>query len=124
MGRKIQGSKQKAFRILEILINKKADNPVILDLREQTYFCDYFIICSASSQRQVKAIYEEVIKSSRKNKIRIHHYEDDPSLRWFLLDYGDVVLHIFDEEARNFYQLERLWKNAKRVRIPKNFKSS
>lgn len=111
--------RQKALKILGFALEKKASDPVILDVRDFALLSDFFIICSADSQRQAKAIFENVISLSKKNKIDVHHKEDDLSSRWFLIDYFDVVIHIFDHEARNFYALENLWREAKKISIPK-----
>jgi ribosome-associated protein len=112
-------SKDKAARIVEIALDKKANNPVILDVRGLCNICDYFIICSAESSRQVKAICEGVIKQCKKDKIGVVHKEKDELARWILVDFSDIVLHVFDEETRAFYNLEYLWREAKKVTIPK-----
>lgn len=114
-------SRQKAIKILEFALNKKAQKPVILDLRRVSNLCDYFVICSGDSPLQVRAIYEEVVRLAKKNSIDIHHTEEDQLSHWLLIDFFDVVLHIFLEEVRNFYGIEHLWKEAKKVRIEKKF---
>ena len=111
--------KDKALKILSFALQKKAKDPVIIDIRNLSHFCDYFILCSGTSQRHVRAIYGEVVKSSKKNKIDIHHCEDDSSSSWLLVDYFDIIIHIFTEESREFYGIERLWREAKRIRILK-----
>jgi len=117
---KVLAGRQKALKILTFALQKKAENPLIIDINGLSYFCDYFVVCSGTSQRHARAIYEEVIKSSKRNKIDIHHCEDDNSSSWLLVDYFDVIMHIFTEESRKFYEIERLWREAKKVRIPKN----
>lgn len=112
-------SREKAIKILEFVLKKKAQKPLILDLRNVSNLCDYFVVCSGDSPPQVRAIYEEVIRLSKKNSIDIHHTEEDEFSHWLLIDFFDVVLHIFLEEIRNFYGIERLWKEAKRVRLTK-----
>jgi len=112
--------REKALRILGFALNKKAKDPVIIDIRGLSHFCDYFVLCSGTSQRHVRAIYEEVIKFSKKNRIDIHHCENDTSSSWLLVDYFDIIMHIFTEESRKFYGIERLWREAKRIRVPKN----
>ncbi|OPX30219.1 MAG: ribosome silencing factor [Candidatus Omnitrophica bacterium 4484_171] len=118
LGKTITG-KEKALKILSFALGKKAQDPIIIDIRSLSHFCDYFILCSGTSQRHARAIYEEVIKSSKKNKIGIHHCENDSSSSWLLVDYYDIIMHIFTEESREFYGIERLWREAKRIRIPK-----
>jgi len=95
---------------------------VILDVSKFFSLYDYFVICSAETGRQVRAIYEEVEKSCKENHIDIHHCEDDHACRWILVDLFDVLLHIFVDEARDFYNLEYLWRDAKKVCAPKKRK--
>lgn len=113
-------SNKKVFKILEFILQKKAENPVILELKKISHFCDYFIICSGTTERHVRAIYEDAIIFSKKNKIKIHHAENDSGGRWLLIDYFDIILHIFNEESRSFYGIERLWREAKKIRLPKS----
>lgn len=100
---------------------KKAFNLVALDLREIASFTDFFIIASANNQRQVQAISDEIdeqLKKQLKTKaIRIEGYN---SAEWVLMDYGDFIVHIFEQKAREFYDLERLWRDARKVEIPEN----
>jgi ribosome-associated protein len=109
----------KALKLVDFVLSKKAKDPLILDLRRVSNLCDYFVICSGETSKQVRAVYEEVIKKCYENKIDIHHCEDDSSGQWLLIDLFDVILHIFIDEARSFYNLEYLWKEAKRLRIVK-----
>jgi ribosome-associated protein len=99
--------------------DKKAANMVALDLRPVASFTEFFVICSAANQRQVQAIADEISEQLKKqlkhNPIRVEGYN---AAEWVLLDYGDFVFHIFDKEARDFYDLERLWRDATRVDIP------
>ncbi|CAN5644557.1 hypothetical protein BH18ACI1_BH18ACI1_13420 [soil metagenome] len=100
---------------------KKAFDMVALDLREIASFTEFFIIVSGANQRQVQAISDEIneqLKKQLKTKaIRIEGYS---SAEWILLDYGDFIVHIFEKEARDFYDLQRLWRDAKKVEIPNN----
>jgi len=99
--------------------DKKAEKMVALDLRTVASFTEYFVICSASNQRQVQAIADEISEQLKKqlkqSPVRIEGYN---AAEWVLLDYGDFVFHIFDKEARDFYDLERLWRDSIRVDIP------
>jgi ribosome-associated protein len=101
---------------------KKAVNMVGLDLREIASFTEYFFIASGMNQRQVQAIADEISEQLkqqlRRRAVRIEGYN---SAEWVLLDYGDFVVHLFDKEARDFYDLERLWRDARRVEIPASF---
>ena len=100
---------------------KKALDMVALDLREIASFTEFFIICSGANQRQVQAISDEIneqLKKQLKTKaIRIEGYN---AAEWILLDYGDFIVHIFEKEARDFYDLQRLWRDASKVEIPKD----
>ncbi|MFA8342415.1 MAG: ribosome silencing factor [Rhodothermaceae bacterium] len=99
-------------RIANIIFTKKGYDVKILDLQELTTIADYFVVCSADSDVQVKAIADEVDKVLRKNGIKCYHKEGYDALQWILLDYFDVVVHIFHKEAREFYSLEKLWGDA------------
>ena len=104
--------------------DKKAVNMIALDLREIASFTEFFIIASGTNQRQVQAIADEINeqlkKKLRRRPVRIEGYN---SAEWVLLDYGDFVFHLFDKEAREFYDLERLWRDARRVEIPTDISS-
>ena len=118
--KKTLAGKEKALKILRFALKKKAKDPVVIDISGIAHFCDYFVLCSGTSPRHTRAIYEEIIKSSKKNNIDIHHCEEDSSSSWLLVDYFDIIVHIFTEESRKFYDIERLWREAKKVRIPKS----
>ncbi|MEJ7624912.1 MAG: ribosome silencing factor [Pyrinomonadaceae bacterium] len=99
--------------------DKKAVGLVALDLREITSFTEFFIIASGTNQRQVQAIADEINEQLKKQltlkPVRVEGYS---SAEWVLLDYGDFVVHLFNGEAREFYDLARLWRDAGRVEIP------
>jgi ribosome-associated protein len=98
---------------------KKAFGVVALDLREVASFTEFFIIASGANQRQVQAISDEISEQLKKQlksgAVRIEGYS---SAEWILLDYGDFIVHIFEKNAREFYDLERLWRDAKKVELP------
>ena len=94
---------------------KKAIEIVTLRLIELTSFTDYFVICSGNSSRQVQAIADEVETRLKKVGIRPNQIEGYEQAEWVLLDYVDFVVHVFSEKARKFYDLERLWKSARRT---------
>ncbi|HEY2954643.1 MAG TPA: ribosome silencing factor [Candidatus Eisenbacteria bacterium] len=94
-------------------VSKKARTPVALDLRELDGVCDYFFICSGSSEVQVKAIAEAVEDALRDRGARPWHIEGFESRRWVLLDYVEVVVHVFHEKTREYYMLDRLWGDAR-----------
>jgi ribosome-associated protein len=97
---------------------KKAEKILILDISQISLIADYFIICSGRSTVQVKAIAEEIIKVMGEQLTRAPRAEGLREGNWVLLDYGDIVVHIFQEAERQFYNLERLWGDAKVVDLP------
>lgn len=94
---------------------KKAENVLILRLTAVTEFTDYFIICSGNSTRQNQAISDEIVDQLRKVRLRPLHKEGYTSGEWILIDYGVFIVHIFTGSSRQFYDLERLWRDAERV---------
>ena len=99
--------------------DKKALRMTALDLRNFVSFTDYFIIMSGTNQRQVQAICDGVERELKKQlKVRPARIEGYNSAEWALLDYGDFIIHVFEEQARQFYDLERLWREARRVPLP------
>ena len=98
---------------------KKAVNTTVLDLRELTSFTEFFVVTSGTNQRQVQAIADEVSDRLKKEvKFKPSRIEGYNSAEWVLLDYGDFIVHIFNEKSRDFYDLERLWRDAKKVELP------
>src|SRR5829696_5815762 len=97
---------------------KKAIDPVVLDLREIASFTDYFVIFSGANERQVQAISDEVYEQLKKAGSPAARVEGYKTAEWILLDYGDFVVHVFEQKARKFYDLERLWRESKRVELP------
>jgi ribosome-associated protein len=110
-------SKQLAEIITGLIFNKKGFDVKILDLRELTAMADYFVICSADSDTQVKAIADEIDKNLKDEGIRSWHKEGYKGLNWVLLDYVDVVVHIFKKDIRTYYNLERLWGDAPSIEV-------
>jgi ribosome-associated protein len=98
--------------------SKFAFATVVLDLREMRAFTAYFLICSGASGPQVQAIAEDIEAKLEAHGRRVLHREGSRSGQWVLLDYGSFVAHIFHEQARQFYDLERLWRTAARIEIP------
>ncbi len=99
---------------------KKAFDVVALDLREIASFTEFFIIVSGANQRQVQAISDEITEQLKKQlKTKIIRVEGYNAGEWILLDYGDFVVHIFEKQARDFYDLQRLWRDARKVELPK-----
>jgi ribosome-associated protein len=101
-----------AHRISDIIFTKKGFNVLSVDLRNLVSFTDYFVICSADSDTQVKAIADEVDRVLSDDGIKCWHKEGLKALSWVLLDYVDVVVHVFKNDSREFYNLEKLWGDA------------
>ncbi|HQR34687.1 MAG TPA: ribosome silencing factor [Blastocatellia bacterium] len=96
---------------------KKASDIVVLRLSAITEFTDYFIICSGSSTKQTQTIADEVVDQLKTLKVRPLHTEGYNTGEWILVDYGIFVVHVFTEKSRQFYDLERLWRDAERVDV-------
>ncbi len=101
-----------AKKIAGIVLSKKGTDIRLLDLKKLSGISDYFLICSADSDRQVKAIADEVDKILSEEGIKCIHREGFESLNWVILDYFDVIVHVFKNETRQFYGLEKLWGDA------------
>ncbi|MGE0883471.1 MAG: ribosome silencing factor [Blastocatellales bacterium] len=97
--------------------SKKAQDILVLKLSAITEFTDYFVICSGSSTRQTQSIADEITDQLKKLKVRPLHTEGYNNGEWILIDYGIFVVHVFTEQSRQFYDLERLWRDAERVEI-------
>ncbi|MDX9923924.1 MAG: ribosome silencing factor [Ignavibacteriaceae bacterium] len=101
-----------AKKIAGIVLSKKGTDIRLLDLKKLSGISDYFLICSADSDRQVKAIADEVDKILSEEGVKCIHREGFESLNWVILDYFDVIVHVFKNETRQFYGLEKLWGDA------------
>ncbi|MFQ5649041.1 MAG: ribosome silencing factor [bacterium] len=110
-------AKELAERIADLSLEKKATDVIILDLQPLTSMTDYFVICTGSTNTQVKAITEHILDKLKREKNRPLHVEGFSNQEWVLLDYIDVVAHIFQPHKREFYGLERLWGDAERTEV-------
>jgi len=99
-------------KIVSLIRNKKGFDIKVLGLKNLTAIADYFIICSGNATMQVKAIADEVDKKLREQGIKCYHREGYDTLNWVLLDYLDVVVHVFRGESRGYYNLEKIWGDA------------
>ena len=88
---------------------------MLLDARAVCSFADYFVICAGDAERQIRAIYDEIAHSLKREGVLPHHHEGTVDSGWLLLDYGDVIVHIFGALEREYYQLDKLWNEAKPV---------
>jgi len=107
-------SDQKALLIAKASLSKKAHEVVILDMKESSNFTDFFIVSSGTSQRQAQAIADGIEETLSKKGVTLWHLEGYREGQWIVMDYGDVIAHVFQHEKRDFYRLERLWGEAPR----------
>jgi ribosome-associated protein len=108
--------KQQITAAIQACLEKKAEELSILEMEKGSgAFTDYFVLCSGTNPRQVQAIADEVELRLKNANLRPAHVEGYKQAEWVLLDYVDFVVHVFSEKARKFYDLERLWKSAKRL---------
>jgi ribosome-associated protein len=102
-----------ARAIVDVLEDRKGEDILLLDLAEICSFTDFFILCSAGSERTLKALSGEVQRQTKERfSLRPSSVEGDEVSRWILLDYGDVIVHLFSPELRDYYRLEDLWKEG------------
>ena len=101
--------------VVEVASEKLAEDIVMLDLRRVAPFADYFVIMSAASTRQIEALEEDLRQALKSAGVNLFHREGRPGSGWVLLDLSDVIVHIFGEEEREYYGLERLWSSASPV---------
>ena len=107
----------KVLLCINTLLEKKAKDIIVINIKELSSFTDYFVICSGTSDRQVKALASFIQESLKKSGILPLGVEGATYGKWVLIDYDDVVVHIFQETVRAFYDLERLWPEAPRMAI-------
>ena len=107
--------KNQVAAAIQACLDKKAEELSILEMEKGSAFTDYFVLCSGTNPRQVQAIADEVELQLKKMGLRPTHVEGYNQAEWVLVDYVDFVVHVFSEKARKFYDLERLWKSAKRL---------
>ncbi len=117
----VDPSQRKALECARAAIEKKAENVKILELTELSGFTDYFVICSGMSDRQVQAISNSIETEMDKEGHEMISLEGQSDGRWVLMDFGDVVVHIFLDALREYYDLENLWADAPRLKIPSEF---
>lgn len=111
-------TRQIALAMAQAALDSKAEDVVVLDLRKLSFSFDFFVICEASSDRRMQTIVEQIEEAIPSNGSHAGHIEGKREGTWILLDHGSVVGHVFSPEMRRFYDLERLWGDAPRVRIP------
>jgi len=107
--------REKALLAAREVDDLNATDVIILDVREAVALADYFVICTGDTKRHIRALADRVAEISRERGFKVHHTEGEAAAKWVLLDLNNVVVHIFDREAREYYELERLWGDAPRV---------
>jgi ribosome-associated protein len=96
----------------KLALDKRAEDVIIIDLRKLNAPTDYFVLCSGSADRQIKAIADNILEGTTEKGLKPWHVEGYTALKWVLIDYVDVVVHVFNKETREFYSLETLWGDA------------
>ena len=104
-------------RTVKAALDKKAQDVVVLDLRQTPAFTDFFVLCSGTNPRQVKAIADAVEETLRATKVRPAHIEGYDRAEWVLMDFFSFIVHVFTPQTRQFYSLERLWGDANRIEV-------
>ena len=108
-------STESARRIVEVMVDKKATDVVLLDIHDLSIIADYFVICTASNSRLLGAIADAVDEQLGEEGVPLLRREGKPDSGWILLDFGDIICHVFGPVEREFYRLERLWGTATRL---------
>ena len=108
---------ERVRRALHAAAEKKALDPTVLDLRGISSFTAFFLMFTGANRRQVQAISDEIVEQLKRNGSPAARVEGYQNAEWILIDYGDFVVHVFEEKARRFYDLERLWREASRLNL-------
>ena len=111
----MEQSKMMLKLIYQALEDKKGEDIVMIDISQVSVLADYFVICSAGNDSQIQALVDNVDEKMHENGYQIRQQEGRNSGTWVLLDYGDVIVHIFERENRSFYNLERIWNDGKKI---------
>ena len=111
----MEQSKMMLKLIYQALEDKKGEDIVMIDISQVSVLADYFVICSAGNDSQIQALVDNVDEKMHENGYQIRQQEGRNSGTWVLLDYGDVIVHIFEHENRSFYNLERIWNDGRRI---------
>lgn len=105
-------ARELALKIADVIADTPAANTIVIDIHELSPLADYFVICSGENERQLRAIARSLIEDLSREGVRPRRTEGDAASGWALLDYGDVIVHVFDSDLRSFYKLEDLWSEA------------
>jgi ribosome-associated protein len=104
-------------KISDLMLEKKALDIIIIDVQKITTLTDFFIICTSESEPQTRAITDHIYEQMKEDGIRAWHIEGYENLDWVLLDYVNIVVHVFSRESRSYYDLERLWADGKITQV-------
>jgi ribosome-associated protein len=107
-----EDSRDLAIGIADVIADTPAADTLVLDIHELSSFADYFVICSGENERQLRAISDTIAEKLAERGTRPERSEGTPAAGWVVLDYGDVIVHVFDVDQRSFYRLESLWFEA------------
>ncbi|HLP43631.1 MAG TPA: ribosome silencing factor [Fibrobacteria bacterium] len=106
-----------AHKAAGILFSKKAEEAVLLDLRGLSSLTDFYLICTCSNEAQMRGILNTVYRALSREGVKALRSEYHSGVRWAVLDYGDLIIHLFEKDTRNYYSLERLWADAKATKL-------
>lgn len=109
---------ERILNALRAADDKKAENSIVLDLQSVSDFTSFFVITGGTNIRQVQAIADGIEEELKKSRVKPSRIEGYSTGEWILLDYGDIIVHVFEQKTRELYDLERLWRDARRVQIP------
>jgi ribosome-associated protein len=102
-----------ARRLVDAIEDKKGENIMLMDIHARCLFADYFVLCSGASERQLRAILDAILETARKDFcLSPSHIEGQPDTGWILMDFSDVIVHVFSPSQRRYYDLESLWKES------------
>jgi ribosome-associated protein len=107
-----QDTQKLARQIVDVAADRKAEDILLLDIRAASYVADFFVLCNGTSERHIKALAEEIRDSLANEGTKPIHVEGASDSGWVLMDYGSVVVHIFGRDEREYYSLDRLWREA------------
>src|SRR5690349_1527412 len=106
-----------AHKAAALLFSKKAGDAVLLDLRGLSSLTDFYLICTCQNEAQMRAIMNNTYRALSREGVKALRSEYHSGVRWAVLDYGDLIIHLFEKETRNYYSLERLWADAKALKL-------
>lgn len=111
----MEQAKRMAEIVFHALEDKKGEDIAVIDISQVSVIADYFVICTGASDSQIQALVENVDEKMHEKGYMLKQQEGRNSGSWVLMDYGDVIVHVFDKEGRSFYNLERIWSDGRRV---------